>query len=97
MDRNRYISITELCAGHSIDHTFIYSLNEIGLVEIITEEETPLIEKENLAELEKMLRLHFELDINVEGIDAIRHLLEKVSQLQEENQFLRNKLKFYED
>lgn len=97
MDRNRYISIVELCSGHRIDQSFIYSLSELGLVEIITEEETPLVEKDRLAELEKMLRLHYELDINVEGIDAIRNLLQKLTELQEENLFLKNRLKLYED
>lgn len=96
MDK-QYISITEFCSCHEIDHAFVYSLNEYGLVEIITIEENQFIEEEQVREIEKMIRLHYDLDINLEGIDAIVHLLNKVSDLQEEVRVLKNRLRRFQE
>ena len=97
MEPNRYISITEFCNCHHIEYSFINSLSESGLLEIIVVEEDEFIEREQLRELEKMMRLHYDLEINIQGIDAINNLLNKVSQLQDEVRFLQNRLKRYED
>jgi len=40
--------------------------------------------------------LHVDLDINIEGLDAISHLLQKVNALQNELVALRNRLQIYE-
>lgn len=97
MEAANYISITEFCTHHELDYAFIRSLDEYGLVQIYTIEEDQFIEKEQLRELEKIMRLHYELQINLEGIDAIYHLLHKVSDLQNEVALLRNRLKLYEE
>lgn len=96
MDPAKYISISEFCSHHQIDFSFVHALQEYGLVEIISIEETPFIELEQVRDLEKILRLHYELDINLEGIDAIYHLLNRISDLQDEVRVLRNKLNRYE-
>jgi len=46
--------------------------------------------------VEKMMRLHYDLHINLEGIDAISNLLKQVQDLKKENQILKNKLKTYD-
>lgn len=97
MDPKQYISITEFCKTHHIQYSFINSLNEYGLVEITVIEEDEFIDQEQLRSLEKMMRLHFDLEINLQGIDAINHLLGRVSQLQDEVRLLRNRLKRYEE
>lgn len=97
MDRENLISITEICTWHHVENSFIHSLSEVGLVEITRMEDQEFLEKEQLRELEKMIRLHNELQINLEGIDAIYHLLGRVSDLQEEVRMLRNRLRRYED
>ena len=40
--------------------------------------------------------MYYDLSINIEGIDAIQHLLERIKQLQKEVDILKNKLKLYE-
>jgi hypothetical protein len=50
-----------------------------------------------LGRLEKIVRLHFELDINLEGIETIAHLLERMEGMQEKIVQLTNRLKAYED
>lgn len=51
-----------------------------------------MLHVEELPVLEKMVRLHNELDINPEGIQAIHHLLGQVESLQEEVAALKRKL-----
>lgn len=86
------IAITDICTHHEVEYTFITSLNEAGLLEIQIIDETPYIPEEHLRELEKMIRMHHELEINIAGIEAITHLLQRVEQMQEELRMLRNRV-----
>lgn len=97
METDKYIAIREFCSCHQIDYSFIESLNEYGLVQIITIEEIQVLDRDQVREVEKMLRLHYDLEINLEGIDAISHLLRKVAGLQDEVRILRNRLRRYEE
>lgn len=97
MDTDKYIAITDFCSCHQIDYTFIESLNDYGLVQITTIEETRVLDREQIREAEKMVRLHYDLNINLEGIDAVSHLLRKVSELQNEVRLLHNRLRRYEE
>ncbi|MDZ7613457.1 MAG: chaperone modulator CbpM [Flavobacteriaceae bacterium] len=55
------------------------------------------MQEEAISNLEKLIRLHADLGVNMEGLDVIHHLLHKVSNLQHEINQMRNKLRFYED
>lgn len=48
-----------------------------------------------LAELERYTHLYYDLSINIAGIDAIHHMLERIELLQQEVRSLRNELEFY--
>lgn len=96
MEIENYISAKQFCELHEIDFAFINSLHELGLLSVTVHEEIHYIEKEKIVELEKMVRLHYDLDINLEGIEAIFHLLQKVNLLQDEITILKNKLVFLE-
>ena len=54
------------------------------------------INKMHIRSIEKMIRLHYQLGINIEGMDVIYELLNRVESLQAEIIELRNKLNFYE-
>ncbi len=97
MEPKEYISVTEFCSSHHIQYSFINSLNEYGLVELTVIEENEFIHPEQVRELEKIMRLHYDLEINMQGIDAITHLLKKVNDLQEEIRYLRNRLQRFEE
>ncbi|WP_029034530.1 chaperone modulator CbpM [Salinimicrobium terrae] len=94
---DQYISILEFCNCHQLEYSFIHSLTENGLIQTIIIEEDEYIEQEQLRELERIMRLHYDLEINMQGIDAINHLLNRVSRLQDEVRHLQNRLKLYED
>ncbi|MGZ4079745.1 MAG: chaperone modulator CbpM, partial [Bacteroidia bacterium] len=55
------------------------------------------IDPEQLQKLESFLRMHYEMDINMEGIEAIAHLLQRTQSMQEEILKLKNRLRLYED
>ena len=91
------ISADEFCVHHHIEFSFIRNLQEFGMIEIVTKQETNYIPESQLEKLERILRLHQDLEINVEGIDAITHLLKRLNDMQIENALLKNKLRLYED
>lgn len=90
------IPASEFCANHNIAISFIHSLRETGLIEITTIEETLYIHVNQLQELERFVHFYFELDINLEGIETINHLLQRINYMQDEITALRNRLRFYE-
>lgn len=90
------VPIHVFCINHNIDVSFIHSLQKFGLAEIIEIEETAFIPEERLTELELFVRLHRELDINLEGIDAISHLLQRIKKMQDDLLLLQNRLSRYE-
>jgi hypothetical protein len=92
----KYVALNEFCASHNIEVSFISSLHQTGLIEINTMEDAGFIEVSQLDEAEKFIRLHYDLDINIEGIETIAHMLERVSSMQDEIIDLRNRLRLYE-
>jgi hypothetical protein len=92
----KLISANEFCRNHNIGISFIRSIQETGMIEITTIEETGYIHANQLHELEKIVSLYYELDINLEGIETINHLLKRINNMQEEITGLRNRLRLYE-
>ena len=86
----------EICERYQVELSFISSLEEYGLIEMNRERDLAFIPTEKLQELEKFIHLHYDLNINIEGIDAIHHLLQRVRSMQEEVGILKNRLRIYE-
>lgn len=80
---------------YDVEESFIESLQDVGLIHIVDQDEDRFIEYDDLSDLEQFIRWHYEMDINVEGIDALRHILQKVRSLQSEIDRLSNELRFY--
>ncbi|MFZ0282862.1 MAG: chaperone modulator CbpM, partial [Bacteroidales bacterium] len=59
-------------------------------------EESLFIDVDQLQQLEKIVHFYYELDINLEGIETINHLLQRISTLQDEIIMLKNRLRLYE-
>ncbi|HEY5590472.1 MAG TPA: chaperone modulator CbpM [Paludibacter sp.] len=96
MQSDYLIAVDEFCAKHNIEISFVCSLQQTGLIEITTIEETGFIDVEQLEQLEKFIQFYYELEINLEGIETITHLLQRVNALQDEIITLKNKLGLYE-
>jgi hypothetical protein len=90
------IALDVFCANHNIEISFISSLQQTGMIEITTIKETEYIDAEQLQQLEKFVRFYYELDINLEGIETVTYLLERINSLQDEIIALKNRLSLYE-
>jgi chaperone modulatory protein CbpM len=96
MHKEYRIDVKEFCVSHNIENAFIRSLQETGLIDFISISEDVYIDAEQLQQLEKIVSFYYELDINLEGIETITHLLQRIKSLQDENTALRNRLRLYE-
>ena len=96
MQTEYLVAINDFCTSHNIEISFINSLHQNGLVEIITVREACFINADQLKELEKIVLFYYEMGINLEGIETIIHLLQQIKMLQENNAELKNRLRLYE-
>jgi len=87
------ILIETLCTHYQVEVSFIDSLSDLGLIEVQTVEEIRYLPEEKVTHLERMIRLHQELEVNPEGIDVIFNLLEKVDRLSQELAEAKNTLR----
>ncbi len=89
------IIINDYCDRCHVDPSFIVELAEDGLIEVQVIDEERYFPASQLAEVERYTHLYYDLSINVAGIDAIHHMLERIENLQREICSLKNELRFY--
>ena len=92
MDTKQWIRIDVICTSYQIEPSFIDSLCDFGLLEVFEEAEDRYVDPDHLADLERMIRLHYDLGINMEGLDTIWHLLSRIEKLQQELFVLKNSI-----
>jgi hypothetical protein len=97
MELKDFIPIVQLCEHYSVEISFFNELHEEGLISITTLEQTSYLHQDKISDVEKMIRIHQELNINTEGIDAVFNLLQKIDNLQNELNKLHNRLRLYEN
>ena len=96
METKYLVAVDDFCASHDIEISFISSLQQSGLIEITTIKNSGFIEADQLRQLEKYIRLYYDMDINLEGIETIDYLLLHINSMQDEIRSLRNRLRLYE-
>ncbi len=96
MQKKHLIAVDEFCSIHDVETSYVRSLQQTGLLHVITVGNAYFIDTENLKLLEQYVHFHYELDINIEGIESISHLLIRVNSMQDEITLLRNRLGLYE-
>ncbi len=96
MSRREFIEIAQLCRQYQLEMQFFSTLEDYELIHVVRVEDAPCIYLDELRRIEKMVRLHKELEINMEGIQAVFNLLEKVEALQDELARVRSRLSLYE-
>ncbi len=92
MEQKELIPAKDFCLHHKIEYAFISSLENSGLISVTSVKRSSYIHADDLHKLEKFVRLHYDLDINIEGIETINYLLEKIENMQRELVQLRNKI-----
>jgi len=90
------ITITEYCVNYDIEPDFIISLEESGIITLTILDTEKYIHEEQITELDKYAHFYYDLHINIEGIDAIRHLLGKIDEMQNEISSLKSQLHLHQ-
>lgn len=91
-----YIAIQEYCARQGqIEPDFIEALHQNGLIQGHLESGDFFIDADDLPQIEQFSRFYYDLDINLEGIEAIAHLLSRIENLQSELNQLNRQMAFY--
>ena len=93
--QHEMITIETFCAHHHTEPAFIDALEKGGLLTITVVNEERFIDYNQLQQLECFTRWHYDMEINVPGIDAINNLLQKVNQMQQEIEDLKHQLAVY--
>lgn len=94
--RTDLIIVREYCDKVQIEPSFVSLLAESGLIDIEEIDNERYFPAAELQDLERYTRWYYDLSINIEGIDAIRHLLDRMERLQDEIAILRNRLRIYQ-
>ncbi len=82
------ISREELVRLYNIEIDFFDSLEESGLLKTENENEIKYLRYEELPAFERFTTWHYDLEVNIPGLEMLHHLLEKVEELREENRKL---------
>lgn len=96
MDAIKLIKIEALCKYYEIPQSFIDALDNYDLIEITYQSNEKHLDVEHIVEVEKFMRLHYDLKINFEGLDVVSNLLQQIEEMQKELISLRNKVNFLE-
>ena len=96
MKTDNWILLQTLSAHYQVELSFLTNLNDLGLIKIEIMEQSPCIHENQMHNLERMIRLHHELEVNPEGIDVVFNLLQKIEQLQNDLKATQNRLRLYE-
>ena len=96
MKVRQYIRLSEFCKGHALEESFLYQLHEIELIEIAEVDQEPVIHEAELDRIERLVRLHRDLEIGPHGLMAVDHLLTRMEQMREEVLELRRRLNRWE-
>ena len=91
------VIVSEYCQKCHIDPSFIVMLEEGGLIDInVMDDGEKYLLSSQLRDLEQDTRMYYDLSINIEGIEAIHHMLDRMRNLQDEISLLRIRLRLYE-
>lgn len=90
------ITIREYCVNYSVDPSFITALEESGLIVLTIIDDSKFIHYKQLVEMERFVHFHYDLQINIEGIEAIMNLLQKIKHLQHEIEVLKSHVHLHE-
>ena len=90
------ILISEFCVYHHVEIEFVQLLEQRGLIQTETVQQSVYVQSEQLPRLEKFVRLHQDLAIHADDLDVVNDLVERLESLQQQITHLQNRLVFYE-
>lgn len=97
MSNEKLIPINQLCVHYQVEMSLFFELQDFGIIEILTIEDSYFIHEDKIRVVEKVVRMQKDLNINLEGVDTVLNLLDKINNLQTELNTVKNRLRLYED
>jgi hypothetical protein len=88
------ISREDLVKIYNIEISFFDELEESGLLETCTENSAKYLLYDELPAFERFVNWHYDLDVNLPGMEIISDLLKKIDILENKNKKLLEKLIF---
>lgn len=88
MIMNERISCDEVVRIYNIEITFLEGLENSGLIHPETENEVKYILYDELTALERFVNWHYDMEVNMPGLEVIHRLLQKIEVLQQDNRRL---------
>ena len=95
MENENLVLMTKFCLHYEVEPSFISSLNDFGLITLLEVSNEHYLALDEIIEVEKMARLHYDLGINLEGIDAITSHLKHNTTLQQALMAAKTKLEAF--
>jgi len=97
MEAKEFIPVINLCTHYEVAISFFDELNDIGLIKIVAVEQKPCLHCEHLNKVERIIRIYKELNVNIEGIDVIFNLLDRIKKLEAQLMSTQDKLLKFEE
>ncbi|MDR2237967.1 MAG: chaperone modulator CbpM [Chryseobacterium sp.] len=91
------ISREELVKIYNIEITFFNELVDYGLLNVQTENDILYLMYDDLPDLERFANWHYDLEINLPGLEVIHDMLNKMKDLKQRNRELLHKLSAISD
>jgi len=86
------ISREELVKIYNIEITFFDELVDSGLLNIQTDDEIRYLMYEDLPVFERFTNWHYDLEINLPGLEVIHEMLSRMEDLKKRNRELMNRI-----
>lgn len=96
MRTDNLILLKTVSSHYQLELSFFTHLHDLGLIEIEVMEQSSYIRENQIHNLERMIRMHHDLEVNPEGIDVVFNLLQKIERLQKDLNTTKNRLRLYE-
>ncbi|HKJ06244.1 MAG TPA: chaperone modulator CbpM [Flavobacteriaceae bacterium] len=96
MDFDELIEIREVLTRYKVNNDFITCIEQCSIIDYVEQNNTRYIYVKHIPKVEQIIRLHNDLNVNMEGIEAISHLLDRIENLQNKLRIVEQKLKIYE-
>jgi len=87
------IIIREYCIQNQVEPEFIVQLENEGLIRISVVDNERYIHVSQLGHLDQYVRWYYDLSVNIEGIDVIQNLLDRIDDMQSEMLRLKERLR----
>lgn len=97
MEIKEFIPVSNLCTHYEVTISFFDELHDIGLIKIVAVEQKPCLHCDHLNRVERIMRIYKELNVNIEGIDVIFNLLDRIKVLETKLQSTQSKLLKFEE